>query len=211
MAKSETVIYKGIRFRRYPESKNWADRVYYTPGIADRKRGVKRLHVEIWKDRNKREVPEGFHVHHHNENPLNNTPGNLVLISAEAHHDHHFTPERHAVFMDNLELGRAAAAAWHRSEEGRMFHVKLGKQSWEGRELKAFPCQQCGESCECLRRGEHVKFCSNKCRAAARRASGVDDVERQCAGCGEPFTVNKHAKTTCCSKKCAWTVRKLEA
>jgi len=42
------IVHNGTKFRRYPESKRRNDRVYFTPGIADRQRGVRRLHEELW-------------------------------------------------------------------------------------------------------------------------------------------------------------------
>jgi hypothetical protein len=209
-AVSEKIIYKGHAFYRYPESENWAERSYYTPSHAGRKKGLKRLHQEIWQDVNECEIPDGFLVHHYDEDTLNNDPRNLVLVTAKGHAQHHVSPEKIEALKQHLEKARAAAAVWHGSEEGRAWHVEHAKRVYARRELATFACDHCGEDYETRDRGKN-RFCSNKCKSRARRASGVDDVERQCAGCGEAFTVNKYEKTTCCSKKCAWTVRRLKA
>src|SRR5260221_3651635 len=70
--KSEVIYYKDIAFRRYPNSSKWADRNYYVPNATHRKRGIGRLHQEIWKDAHGL-IPEGYHIHHKDENPLNNS------------------------------------------------------------------------------------------------------------------------------------------
>ena len=201
MATSETIIYNGIRFRRYPESPNWADRVYYTPGIGHRKRGVGRLHQEIWKAHHG-EIPAGFHVHHADHDPLNNEPENLVLLSGDEHHSHHANdPERTKAFLEIVPLGRIAAATWHGSDEGRAWHVEHGRRTWEGREPKTYQCEVCGASYESLKPSRN-RFCSNNCRTKGRKASGVDDVKRACILCGTAFTVNKYAKKATCSRTC---------
>lgn len=47
------------------------------------------------------------------------------------------------------------------------------------------------------------KFCSNNCKSAYRRKSGVDNEERICKICGEIFITNKYSKAKVCSKKCS--------
>ena len=203
MATSETITYNGIRFRRYPESPNWADRVYYTPGIGHKKRGIGRLHQEIWKAHHG-EIPAGHHVHHADHNPLNNAPENLVLIDGAEHQAHHMAdPERLAKARERGLSGHAlaAAATWHGSDEGRAWHVEHGRRTWEGREPKTYQCEQCGASYESLKPSRN-RFCSNNCKTKHRAASGVDDVRRACVVCGTGFTVNKYAKKATCSRTC---------
>lgn len=210
---SEKIIYKGVAYYRYPDSDKWAERSYYSPSHSGRLKGKKRLHQEIWQDANECQVPDGLVVHHYDHNPLNNDPTNLVLISRKAHARYHMTPKQVDALVKHLPKAREAAKAWHSSDAGLEWHREHGKRTWEGRELATFKCQHkpCGKTFESLKRGESVRFCSNPCKTKARRASGVDNVERVCQGCGERFTCNKYDKTTCCSKKCGWTVRKLKA
>jgi hypothetical protein len=201
MANSETITFNGIRFRRYPESPNWADRVYFVPGATHRQRGVGRLHQEIWKARNG-PIPAGYHVHHADHDPLNNDPANLVLLDGDEHNAHHASqPDRIEISRRNIGPAQAAAAAWHGSPDGLAWHAEQGRRSWEGRESKTYKCEHCGEAYESLKPSRN-RFCSNNCRAAARKASGVDDVKRACVICGESFTVNRYAKKATCSRSC---------
>lgn len=204
MTTSETVVFNGVKFYRYPDSSRASDRMYFRPGIADRQRGVQALHQEVWRDANGgAPIPPGFHVHHKDRDPLNNDPSNLVLISEADHHAEH-REEKVARGRANPPSPAAheAAAAWHRSEEGRAWHREHGARTWEGREAENRVCAQCNAVFQTLDRKKATRFCSNKCKAAARRASGVDDERRACVVCGAEFTVNRYSKVRTCSRKC---------
>ena len=93
MPNVDVIRYKGIRYRRYPDSDKRAERSYYVPGIGDRQKyGLGRLHEEIWKDNNG-PIPEGGHVHHEDHDPLNNDPSNLVWCCSPCHDAIHALPE----------------------------------------------------------------------------------------------------------------------
>jgi hypothetical protein len=195
--------WRGIRFYRYPDSVIRADRVYWTPGIADRQRGIRRLHEEIWQAAYG-PIPDGHHVHHRDHDPLNNDLANLVLITATEHHRHHYAERVERLGPTQFTVAaRDAAAAWHASAAGRAWHVEHGARTWANRKTGTRICAQCGGSYESRSRKGNEAFCSNACRAAARRAAGVDDVERRCQRCGIPFRVSRYAKTRFCSRSCA--------
>ena len=75
---------RGIRFRRYPDSPKLAERSYYVPGMGDRKRGIGRLHEEIWKVADG-PVPDGCEIHHADFDPLNNDVSNLACLTVAEH------------------------------------------------------------------------------------------------------------------------------
>ncbi|WP_428957727.1 HNH endonuclease signature motif containing protein [Streptomyces sp. cg35] len=202
----ETVRFQGITFRRYPEAEGWAEQAYYTPGIADRLNGKRRLHEEIWMAHHGRAIPAGHHIHHRDHDPLNNDPSNLACLSPAEHAEHHAGERRGSCSPEalaNLERIRPLAAVWHRSAEGHAWHVEHGKRTWEGREAQAFTCQQCGDSYESRSSHGQERFCGNACKAAWRRASGVDDEQRNCERCTSGFTANKYSKTRFCGHSCA--------
>ncbi|MFL4491554.1 HNH endonuclease signature motif containing protein [Streptomyces sp. VTCC 41912] len=211
MGAVDRVIFNGVIFRRYPDSDNWPDRSYFTPGIADRQRGVGRLHQEIWKAVHG-PIPEGYHIHHKDENTLNNSPDNLACISAAEHNAEHAAP---GVFPPWLEavhlLALERAAEWHRSEEGRAWHREHGRRCWEGREYSSFTCEQCGAEYKSRAGQGQNRFCSNSCKSQWRRVSGVDNEDRTCGYCGQVFRINKYAKARTCSRVCGQGLRRQRA
>lgn len=83
----DTIVYKGKKYHRYPESKRWALRSYYWR--HDKwKQAPQSLHRQIWIDAHG-EIPDGCIIHHKDHNPLNNELDNLACISAEEHCAHH--------------------------------------------------------------------------------------------------------------------------
>lgn len=202
MAKVEVIVFQGVKFRRYPDSKNRTERVYFTPGHADRAKGVGRLHEEIWKAAHG-PIPAGYHIHHADHDPLNNDLSNLVCIPAGDHHRHHAAESEWLGSdrcLEHLAEIRPKAAEWHRSPEGRAWHSEHARRvaaDWQPVEAT---CEHCGERFESVRPG---RFCSNKCKSAWRRAAGVDDEDRTCEYCGGVFRVNRYARTRFCSRSCA--------
>lgn len=82
--------------------------------ITSRKEGNhnKLLHRLIWEDFYGCEVPEGYHIHHKDKNPLNNCILNLQLMRESEHHKLHMVGENNPNYNKNI------------SEEIR---IKMGK------------------------------------------------------------------------------------
>lgn len=203
----EVVVFGGIKFRRYPESDRREARVYYVPGGTYRARGVGRLHEEVWKGANG-PVPPGHHVHHVDGNPLNNEIGNLECISAAAHAEEHRHDPRPWT-ESSLALAREAAKAWHGSDDGRAWHAEHARRIFAGRAPYDVTCDSCGErfSTRTVQRAR-VRFCSKRCKAKHRRASGIDDEPRTCPGCGATFMVNRYDRARHCSRPCGQRARR---
>ncbi len=209
MTHVESTTFQGITFRRYPDSPHRSERVYFVPSGSHRAQGVGRLHEEVWKAEHG-PIPPGHHVHHVDHDPLNNDPGNLVLMTAEEHRAHHEAdPEHRAIvrspeWAEHLDAIRPLAAAWHSTEDGRAWHREHGREVMDARPLLAATCVQCGRRFESKL---PLRFCSNACKSAWRRAAGVDDEIRQCAWCGADFTANRYSRTRYCSRSHATKAR----
>lgn len=200
----ETVIFNGIEFRRYPNSSKSSDRNYFRPGSAHIRAGVQTLHREIWKAAYGA-IPDGYDIHHKDENPLNNNLDNLECLSKSDHaarHAESMTEWRKQWIAEGLNKhARPAAIDWHKSEAGREWHSANSKHAAAMWKAVDKTCEWCSKSYTA--RGPAVsKFCSNNCKSAARRASGADRVTRQCLHCHADFSLNKYNKTRFCSNSC---------
>src|SRR5690606_24291069 len=97
--------------------------------------------------------------------------------------------------------GIAKAPEWHRSKEGIEWHKQHAKNNnWGVFDLPEKECEKCNK--EYKPKTSHSKFCSNKCKSAWRRESGVDDVKKKCPVCGIEFTRNKYRRSEACSISC---------
>lgn len=196
----ETVTFNGVKYRRY------ADRPYFTPGQADKRRGARYLHQDVWAAQHG-PVPEGHDVHHQDGNPLNNNLDNLVLMESGAHQALH-AAERHASGwyvtpekLAHMARIRPLAAAWHSTEAGRELHSQNGRKVWEQVEIKPASCAHCKKDFE-YRSIQAPIYCSNNCKSADRRASGIDNEIRECPRCGKKFSINRYSTRLSCSRTC---------
>lgn len=201
----EATVFNGIKFRRYPDSKNQSDRNYFRPHSGHIRDGVGALHVEVWKSQNG-PIPKGHHVHHKDENTGNNSIDNLALMPGGDHLSFH--GKKHTPDLEQLAAIRILTKEWHASEEGRLWHSEHAKKNWEHRKPNRFICVHCGKPFYSLLTSA-TKFCGNNCKSAARRESGVDDIQRICASCGVVFTTNKYSRQLACSRACGMVVKKM--
>lgn len=163
----------------------------------------KRMHRYVW-EKHYGSIPDGYEIHHKDFNKSNNNIENLELIKKERHASIHGRKNG----LANVESGlldkiRPLTKKWHKSDEGRRWHKKhYEKNKNKLYQEKEFVCDWCGKHYISTING-HNRFCSNRCKTAWRRASGIDDEERECIICGKKYTVNKYSKTKTCSKSCA--------
>jgi hypothetical protein len=105
---------------------------------------------------------------------------------------------------ESVKKAIAAAPAWHSSVAGLAWHTERGKRNAIVRQSKEYKCEKCGKLFDSK---YPAKYCSNACKTAARAASGIDDVQRQCEHCGGTFTVNKYSGQRFCGRPCARVAR----
>lgn len=206
----ESVVYKGITFRRYPDSPNWSDKSYYRPNSKHIMDGVKSLHIEIWQDAHG-PVPEGCHIHHKDGDTSNNSIENLECLTPKEHNKYHAenAPEEQTAWRrSHINEIRPLASAWHKSEEGRAWHRIIGAMPWDNAEYRTLGCQQCGKEYQTREmQDNHSRFCSNACKSAWRRDAGLDNETRLCKQCEKEFTCNKYDKNKFCSRECSFAWR----
>lgn len=207
----ERVRFNGVIYRRYPRAKQAGDRLYFRCSHRDVLRGFSSLHRDVWKFHHG-PIPAGHEIHHRDRNPLNNAVDNLECLSKPAHLAAHgpLTGRRKsaAAFRKTAAYARLrllrSANRWHRSAEGREWHRRHAREVWANRQAVARQCECCGERFATRKAdAASVRFCSNRCRAKARRLRRADHERRDCAYCGGPFSVSRFAPTRCCSRSCA--------
>ncbi len=208
------VQYKGVTYKRNPESPEWPKRVYYQ---APRKSGRGYLHRDIYMDIHGL-LTEGMHVHHVDHDPFNNDPSNLVALSASDHQKLH--REHNGKFdEERMEIHRrttlVAAAKWHGSEAGRAWHREHGKHTWENRQPDGkYTCPECGKEHEGFfaNRGEPVaeRYCSSACRQRGDLRNGKYEAYKEdavCLFCGAAFKRWRGKGVKTCSRSCGAKLR----
>lgn len=206
------VIFKGRAYHRYPDSPRRSHRVYYQYHATA---GVRYLHRDIWLAAHPgEEIPEGWHIHHKDEDPFNNDPSNLVPLPPAEHNEVHPGDQswEEENLLDHLDRIRPLASEWHRSEEGRAWHVEHGKRTWEDRQpFPARACEVCGTEFEPM--WPDAKWCSKRCvnRARDKNEKYLETVT--CPVCGIEFQRDKYRKkrAATCSRKCGAQLRKQRA
>lgn len=205
MSKCETVIFNGIKFRRYPESKHQHLRRYFYPSGNYQRRGIQALHIEIWKSVHG-PVPSGSHIHHKNLDPLDNSLDNLECVTPTEHAREHFAePDRLEKGREHINRIRPLAVLWHKSKEGREWHRQHGTKVFNDLPVRELVCGMCEQVFKTTKATD-AKFCSNKCKSQWRRREGLDNVTKPCERCGADFVSNKYDKIRFCSKVCAGKV-----
>lgn len=137
-------------------------------------RGGRRLHRDVWKAAFG-SIPHGCHIHHRDGNLLNNALGNLECLDEHTHLAETWERTRRERESNGhfTDKARIAAAAWHASPEGRLWHSRHAKreQNWTKWQREERLCRFCQKPFACLLRanGHHQKYCSASCKAADYR------------------------------------------
>lgn len=175
---------------------------YYLSGVVSGRRV--RLHRYVWEKYNGK-IPKGYDIHHIDHNKDNNEINNLELISSRTHkklHGIEMTEEQREWYRNNLnEKVRPKAIEWHKSDKAKEFHKEQYKISLGALKPIKFICENCGKEYYKVSCGTN-RFCSNKCKSAYRRKSGVDNETRKCIKCGKEYTCNKYSYRKMC-KDCS--------
>lgn len=192
--------YKGFKFIRYPESNNWAERKYYSGWVNGKKKRLHRYKYECEVG----SIEKGMHIHHIDENTLNNETSNFEKKKGFQHLSDHAKQR----FIDNPgwakefhSSGIESAKEWHKSEAGKIWHKENAVKCSFGKfDYGKGNCEKCG--IEYDRKTKRTRFCSNKCKTKSRIESGIDNIEKECIVCKNKFVANKYARPKTCSRFC---------
>ena len=192
----ETATFNGYSFRRDKKTG------YFLSSVAiGNKR--KRLHVYVWEYYNGN-IPKGYHVHHIDGDKNNNEIENLCILTASQHEKLHMSEKseeaKQQIKRNLIEKAVPKAVEWHKSAEGREWHKKHGVEVFANLEPVEYVCSYCHKHFKTKNRygKDQNTFCSNNCKSAYRRMTGVDNIERECECCGKKFITNKYSKAKYC-------------
>lgn len=195
----EAIIYKGREYHRYPNSKFESVRKYFKANVNGK---PVYLHRQVWEDQYGK-IPDGYQIHHKDGDTANNDISNLELLENSEHQRLHggtLSDAERDKLRKRVDEIRHLTVKWHRSEEGRAWHREHAKKTIGVRKEYTGICQECGATY--ISTTSHQKFCSNKCKARARRKSAADKVVKTCEYCGVEFISNKYDDSKFCSNKC---------
>lgn len=145
VAKHECQVFNGTRYYRLP------DRGYF----ARRVPGMRYMHRDVWEHHHG-PIPDGYHVHHVNEDKGDNRVENLQLLRAFDHLSHH-----------------AKHSEWVGSEQNKRQLREAGKLARSGRKTRVGHCDECEAAFETV--AINRRFCGKGCRYKAdyRRSASL--------------------------------------
>ena len=162
------------------------------------------MHRYVWEFYNGK-IPKGYEIHHKDGNRANNTIENLQCLSKSEHqklHSEILSDEKREWYRNNLaENARPKASEWHKSEEGREWHKLQYERTKDALHKQVNrTCVNCGK----VFLGHSTsKYCSNACKSAHRRKTGVDLAPAICVCCGKYFKTDRFRPSRTCSRSCA--------
>ena len=149
---------------------------------------------------------KGYEVHHIDGNKDNNKIDNLKLLSKEEHCKIHNNRNENSHRHVCKRCGRTYWSSVSKSADvcDRCApEFAIGGSSVL---MIKKTCEYCGSEYETKGvNRSRSKFCSNNCKSAYRRASGVDKIEKVCVFCGNTFKTDKYSGAIYCSPRCAIT------
>lgn len=167
----ESIVFNGITYRRYTDAKRDSDRKYFKADIGDQQlKGASLLHRDVWQFYNG-PIPKGYQIHHKDGNTANNVLANLACLSRAEHLLRHLDKNKNNVFPEKAQV---LATAWHRSEEGHLWHIRnsiefVRKCPLCDKEFITTPRESGGAR---YNTGDHKgkKFCSRSCASKYNNA-----------------------------------------
>jgi hypothetical protein len=128
----------------------------------DEGRGRKRvtilLHRVVWEKHNGK-IPKGFHIHHKDENRLNNEIDNLECLPQPIHASLHRKEEWVQGSLSYLVKGQKE---WLKTDQGKLQKSESVRSGWKNRKSITKSCLRCGVGFET--KIPQRKWCSKSCQ-----------------------------------------------
>ncbi len=128
------------------------------------------MHRAVWVAHNG-PIPDGWHIHHKDGNPLNNDISNLEAIDGAEHARQHGVVAPHLKSKERMELLdriRNKSHEWLKDAKRRAALSENVKAGWENREKVELCCQFCGSNF--LSPQPKARYCDPACKQGAKNA-----------------------------------------
>ena len=201
----DTVEFNGVTYKLLSGGRYYLSQSTTNEG----RRNAKSLHVAIWEYYNNRAVPSDCCIHHLDGNVFNNDISKLEWVKRKDHLSNHSKKNwQNKEFKERqlkvLKNAQELAKEWHKSDDGREWHSKHGKDVMANRKPVTLKCEFCGKEFQSIQ--PWAKYCSSKCFDKWRNRNQRVEVSGTCVVCGKQFTTTKPRKqktiTRFCSKSC---------
>jgi len=144
--------FRGKTYRRYRNEKYLS-------------KGKSRMHRIVWEFYEGR-IPEGYHIDHIDNDPLNNDISNLQMLTPKEHAKKHWTKEKAQQSREQLASVNHLAAAWHKSIMGRLYHKSKGMNGGGFKPIIK-NCSHCHNPF--IAKSWQHRYCHQNCKMKARR------------------------------------------
>lgn len=192
--KPELVEFNGISYRLMG-----AKRYYLSQYKSYKDRAkAKGLHVDIYEFYSEKKVRKGNHVHHKDGNPFNNYFENLEAVSVKEHRK--LTNHKTEKLLNHLDRIRPLAVAWHKSNEGRLWHKHNSlNRIVKNKRLKCVVCEKSFWS-----KFSDAQYCSARCFEDKYKYHIKWTIHKNCEWCKKEFITKTRttSKTKTCSVSC---------
>lgn len=178
-SKCELIIFNGRRYYRKPGKRYFEARVRCEDD-SGRKFRYEMLHRAIWEFHHG-PIPDGYDVHHKDNNRDNNDVSNFELLTRSEHSRLH-----------------DALADWNSRPEAEEQRKRNRGKTWNNAQYRKYTCLACGKEFESRIINQSAKFCSVLC--GSRYRDGTTE-SKNCQICGTDFMGRPGAYT--CSDACS--------
>lgn len=188
MAK-KTIEYRGVIYTRYD------GRLYYNPNGTILSQGGTSLHRQMWLDAG-REIPDGWHVHHTDNDHDHNALDNFECLPPGEHWRLHI--------RERMGEIQAKLAEWRATDGGKQTLRDNARKMHARTPRRSLTCACCGRAFKT--RHPSKIYCSPKCSLEVH----ARQIWKNCEICGAEFWTKRHKtkEVRTCSYRCGWALRR---
>lgn len=155
------------------------------------------IHQVVWRYYHG-DIPEGYEIHHDNENKADNSIVNLKCLTKAEHRSIHKADRLTDTNVTKTFVCAICGKEFNGSVGSKNLYCEACAESHPNELLKEKKCPHCGK----LFFAKHYnqKYCSRQCGFNARSQRAI--ITRQCPVCGKEFSQRESDHNQACSSEC---------